>query len=85
MGCTIDRTIDGATLADIDTPTRAALAEANFGVLIKINVKVIMKKKINKDMLCYVVLGACNPGDGLGSDWHGAESGRFAARQRDLA
>lgn len=85
MGCKIYRTIDGATLADIDTRTRAALAEACFGVLIKIDVKVIMKKKIDRDMQCYVILGACNPGDGLGSDWHGAESGRYAAMQRDLA
>jgi uncharacterized protein (DUF302 family) len=61
MSYTIDRTISGATLADIDVRTRKALADAGFGVLTEINVQSTMKKKIDKDMPGYLILGACNP------------------------
>ena len=41
--------------------TRTALSGQGFGVLTEINVQATMKKKIDKDMEEYLILGACSP------------------------
>ncbi len=62
MSYTIDRTFPGARFDEIEARTRTALSDAGFGVLTEIDVAATMKKKLDKEMPAYHILGACNPG-----------------------
>ena len=61
MSYTIDRHIPDATIDEVDARTRSALGAHGLGVLTEIDVQATMKKKIDKDMDGYRILGACNP------------------------
>ncbi|MCO6177539.1 DUF302 domain-containing protein [Ciceribacter sp. RN22] len=61
MAYTIDRTFTGEDFATVVEKTRAALSAQGFGVLTEIDVKATLKKKLDKDVDDYLILGACNP------------------------
>ncbi|MBL3555482.1 MULTISPECIES: DUF302 domain-containing protein [Marinobacter] len=61
MSYTINRMIKDEGFEAVDKRARQALADHGFGVLTEIDVKATMKKKLEKDMPAYLILGACNP------------------------
>ncbi len=61
MSYTINRIITDEGFEAVDKRARQALADHGFGVLTEIDVKATMKKKLDKDMPAYLILGACNP------------------------
>ncbi|WP_417567566.1 DUF302 domain-containing protein [Marinobacter sp.] len=61
MSYTINRIIKNVDFEAVDKRARQALADHGFGVLTEIDVKATMKKKLEKDMPAYLILGACNP------------------------
>jgi len=54
------KTVD-MTYTEALEKVEAELKERGFGVLTEIDVKATMKKKLDKDMNEYKILGACNP------------------------
>lgn len=61
MQLSLSRTYPGAGFDDVLAKTRAALADAGFGVLTEIDVQATMREKLDERMERYTILGACNP------------------------
>ena len=61
MSYSFSKTLTGISFEEAIEKVKAALQVEGFGVLTEIDMKATMKKKLDKDIANYMILGACNP------------------------
>jgi uncharacterized protein (DUF302 family) len=61
MSYYLSRQLSGITFEEARQKAVSSLQAEGFGVLTEIDIKATMKKKLDKDYLPHVILGACNP------------------------
>ena len=57
----LSKIISDTTVDAVRPAVEEALKAEGFGVLTEIDIKSVMKKKLNKDYLPHIILGACSP------------------------
>lgn len=55
------KTITGLDFQSVRSKVEESLKSEGFGVLTEIDIKATMKKKLDKDYLPHLILGACSP------------------------
>ncbi len=60
MAYYFSKTISG-NFADVVEQTISALKDKGFGIITRIDMKETFQQKIGKEILPYLILGACNP------------------------
>ncbi|MEX2568781.1 MAG: DUF302 domain-containing protein [Cyclobacteriaceae bacterium] len=58
----INKTLAAQPFSGVKEKVTEALKEEGFGILTEIDIQATMKKKLDKDYLPTLILGACNPG-----------------------